>query len=124
MIKVLTPDNLTFNYAECEDLYNRCNNTLNDDEFADVIKRTKFYAFYIAQTMELIGCIYFYQIGRKLFMNGFAERHHHGINLECIKESIRWFKRNIYAKSTNKAAILCLLRCGFKKEKDLYVFRR
>lgn len=124
MIKVVTPKDLTFNYAECEDLYNSYKEQIQDDDFKDVIARTKFYSFYIAKTLELIGCLYFYEKGRKLFVNGFANRHHHLINVECLKESMRWFKRNIYAKANNKMSSLILLRCGFKKEKDLYIHRR
>ena len=124
MITVLTPNNLTFNYAECEELYNSCKDLVDDDSFDEVIKRTQFYAFYISKTKELIGCIYYYLIGRKLFVNAFAYRHHHELNLECLKESMRWYKRNIYARTKHKTAILCLLKCGFKKEKDLFVYRR
>ena len=124
MIRVITPKNLTFNYAECEELYDTYKDLIGDDDFEDVINRTDFYAFYISKTMELIGCIYYYKIGRKLFVNAFANRHHHELNLECLKESMRWYKRNIYAKTNHKTASLCLLKCGFKKEKDLYIHRR
>ena len=124
MIKVVTPDNFIFNFAECEELYSSCKDLIGDDDFYDVVKRTKFYAFYITRTKELIGCIYFYEVGRKLFVNAFANRHHHQLNLECFKESLKWFKRNIYAKSSHRTAIYCLLKCGFQKEKDLFVYRK
>lgn len=124
MLRVITPKDMTFNYTECEELYNEYKELIGDDDFKDVINRTRFYAFYISKTMELIGCIYYYEIGRKLFVNAFANRHHHELNLECLKESMRWFKRNIYAKTNHKTAILCLLKCGFKKENNLYVHRR
>lgn len=118
---------MLFNYAECEELYNSVKDEVGDDEFGEIINRTKFYAFYIARTKELLGCIYFYEIGRKLFINGFANRFHHQLNLECLKESMKWFKRNIYAKSKNKTAILCLLKCGFKRDKkdnNLFIRKR
>ena len=124
MIRVVTPKDMTFNYAECEDLYNLCKDQIQDGDFDEVINRTRFYAFYINRTQELLGCIYYYEIGRKLFVNGFANRHHHLINMECLKESMRWFKRNIYAKANNRMSAICLIRCGFKKEKDLYIHRR
>lgn len=126
MIKVINSKSIIFNYAECEELYNSCKDKINDDDFEDIIKRTLFFSFYIASTNELIGCIYFYTIGRKLFVNAFANRHHHLINLECLKESLKWFKRNVYAKSKEKTAIYCLRKCGFQydKKRDLYIHRR
>ena len=126
MIKVISSKSIIFNYAECEELYNTCKDKINDDDFEDVIKRTLFFSFYIASTNVLIGCIYYYLKGRKLFVNAFANRKHHLINLECFKESLKWFKRNIYATSNQKTAIYCLLKCGFKydKKQDLYIYRR
>lgn len=123
-IQILTPKDLTFNYAECEELYNSLKDKIEDGEFSEVIKRTLFYSFYIERTKELIGCIYFYLIGRKLFVNVFANRGHSELNLECFKESLTWFNRNIYARSKQKTAIYGMLKCGFKKEGNLFVYRR
>lgn len=125
MITVYTPEDKLFNYAEVEELYNSCKNDIEDGDFSDVIKRTRFYAFYIMQTRELLGCIYFFKKGRRLFVNAFAGRKHHLLNLECLKEALSWFKCNVYAYAQNKMSKLCVLRCGFKKLKDnLYVYRR
>lgn len=124
LISYFTPRSATFNYLECKELYDKYKDLIGDDDFEDVIKRTDFYAFYIDKTMELIGCIYYYIIDNKLFVNAFANRGHHELNLKCFKESLDWYNRDIYARTKHKTASLCLLRCGFKKENDLYVYRR
>lgn len=125
MITIIKPDSMLFNYAEVEELYNRCNEYIKDDNFEQVINNTDFYAFYITKTKELIGCIYFFFKGRKLYVNAFAERKHHLLNLECFKLSLSWWKRNIYANATQKTSRLCILRCGFEKVKDnLFVYKR
>lgn len=126
MITVRTPQDKLFNYAEVEELYNSCRDKLRDDEFEKVVNRTDFFAFYITQTSELLGCIYYYVKGRRRYVNVFAHRKHHLINLECLKESLKWYKTNIYAEIVNnKCSALGALRCGFKKVKNnLYVYRR
>ena len=126
MITVYTPKDRLFNYAEVEEMYNENKELLRDGDFEDVIKRTDFFAFYISQTRELIGCAYYFKRGRRRFVNVFAGRKHHLLNLECLKESLKWFKSNIYAEIIdNKCSAIGALRCGFKKVKDnLYVYRR
>lgn len=127
MIVVRTQKDKLFNYAECEELFNRYKDKLEEDgaTFREILKRTCFYSFYDIHTRELIGCIYYYKKGRKLYMSAFAERGHHKLNLECLKESFSWWKSNIYAYCKEKPAILCLLRCGFeKRSKNMYVLRR
>ena len=126
MIVVRTPKDELFNYAECEELYNRLNDRIGDDSFREVIDRTFFYAFYIWQTLELIGCIYYYRKDDMLFVNAFAERGHHLINIECFKQSLTFFpEEDVYATTTQKTAIMCIRKCGFEKiGKDLYVYRR
>ena len=125
MITVYTPQDPLFNYAEVEEMYNENKDKIGDGNFEDVIKRTQFYAFYITQTKELIGCAYYFKRGRRRFVNAFAGRKHHLLNLECFKESLKWFKSNIYAEINNKCSLLGALRCGFKKVKNnLYIYRR
>ena len=120
MIVVRTPKDKLFNYTEVEELYNECKNDLEDGDFSEVIKSTLFYSFYIWKTVELIGCVYFYCRGRKLYVNAFAKRGH-----QCFKESLKWFKRNIYADGLHKTSRLCLLKCGFKRVKNnLFVLKR
>lgn len=125
MITIRKPDDKLFNYAEVKELYERCNEYIKDDEFNDVINNTEFYAFYIAKTRELMGCIYYFWKGRRLFVNAFAERGHHLLNLECFKLTLSWWKVNVYANAIQKTSRLCVLKCGFEKVKDnLYVYRR
>ena len=125
MISVRQPLYKGFDSNACETLYNKLKNQIGDDDFNDVIKRTRFYSFYITSTWELIGCIYYYYKNNRLYVNAFAERNHHLLNLECFKESLKWFKEDVYAETTHKTATLCLLKCGFKKiNKNTFVYRR
>ena len=48
-----------------------------------LLTNTYFYAFYSEN--ELIGCIYLYNKDNKLFLNGFASRGHHELNMEAMK---------------------------------------
>ena len=50
---------------------------------------------------------------KKLFLNGFANRKMHLMNLECLKMSLNWFDCDIYATAQNKMSELCLKKCGF-----------
>ncbi len=126
MIYVRTSTDPLFNYAECEEMYNACKDKIQDGDFEDIVKNTMFYAFYITQTNELIGCIYYFLNGRKLMLNAFSGRKHHELNLECLKESMNWYKeRNIYANAIQPTSRLCLLRCGFERVKgNLFRYRR
>lgn len=125
MINVRIPQDQLFNYAECEELYNLHRKELKDNEFDEVINNSMFYAFHIALTGELIGCIYYYKKGKRTYVNAFANRGHHRLNLECFKKSLEWFTTNIYAEATEKTSRMCVLRCGFERIKDnLFVYRR
>lgn len=125
MIIIRTPNDTLFNYGECEELYNKCRDDLEDDEFRDVVHRTAFYSFIDWATGELIGCIYFYHIDGNLYVNAFANRGHHELNLECFKKSLSWWDCDVYARALHKTSRLCVLRAGFKRIKDnLFVYRR
>lgn len=125
MITVRTRYSDLFNYAECEELYNECKADLQGDDFSDIVYDTFFYSFYVWQTGELLGCIYFYQKDGKLFVNAFAKRGHHLLNIECLKESLKWFDCDIYAEALHRTSRLCVLRCGFERVKDnLFIYRR
>lgn len=127
MIVVRTPKDKLFNYTECEELYNRCKDKLEDDgaSFDEVLKRTCFYSFYDICSRKLIGCIYYFKKGKRLYVSAFAERGHHLANLECLQTSLNWWNCNIWSYCKEKPAILCLLRSGFKKHsKNMYVLRR
>lgn len=122
MITVRTLKDKFFDYKKVEKLYISCQNDLQDDDFKEVIERTLFYSFYITATNELIGCIYFHKKGKRLFVNAFARRKHHLLNLECFKESLKWFDCNIYAVGLHKTSRLCLLKSGFKRIKNNLFF--
>lgn len=122
MIKVFIPKDLNFNYKECKKLYKKYKNKLEDERnFSDIVKNTWFFSFF--NDNNFIGCIYFYRENDKLFVNAFAKRHTHLINLECFKMSFDWFNCDIYARSRQKTAILCLYKCGFKKI-DTNIYKR
>lgn len=125
MITIRTPKDKLFNYQECKELYDSCNDRIQDGDFDVVIRTTDFFAFYLTKTRELIGCIYYFKKGKRLFVNAFAHRGHHLLNLECFKYSLTWWKSNVYANAIQKTSRLCVMRCGFEKVKDnLYVYRR
>ena len=124
MIKVFIPTDRKFNYDECKKLFDKYSLSINENqEFKDIVKNTFFYAFYCDD--KLIGCIYYYIKDNKLFVNAFADRHTHLLNIECFKKTFDWFNCDIYAQTPYKTAILCLYRCGFKKIDDnLYKYER
>ena len=36
-----------------------------------------------------------------------------------------WFNCDIYAEAQNRASTICLLRCGFERDKDnIFVFKK
>lgn len=105
-------------------MYKKYQRVIRDDqEFRNVVKNTFFYSFF--DDKRLIGCIYYYYKNNKLYVNAFANRHTHEINIKYFKETFKWFSCDIYAETTYKTAILCLYKCGFKKIDDnLYKLER
>lgn len=124
MIKVYIPSDFGFNYKQCKKLYKKYQKQIGDDvDFRDVVKNTFFYSFFDDE--KHIGCIYYYEKDGKLFVNAFANRHTHEINITCLKMTFDWFNCDIYAKTAHKTAIFCLYKCGFKKIGDnLYKYER
>lgn len=124
MISVRIPTDKNFNFKECKKLFKKYKKELDDkDKFRNIVNNTFFYSFFY--DYQFIGCIYYYFKNDKLYVNAFAHRHTHLINLECFKLSLTWFNCDIYANSILKSSILCLLRCGFKKiGKNLYKYER
>lgn len=123
-MKVLIPTDKDFNYLECKKLFEDNQNLLEDNEkFDDVIQNTFFYSFFVGG--KHIGCIYYYEIDNKLYVNAVAYRGTHLINMECFKTSLSWWNCDIYARTHHKTAIYTILKCGFcKVAKDLYIYRR
>ncbi len=124
MIRVFIPNDYGFNYKQCKKLYKKYRHLINDNqEFRDIVKNTFFYSFF--DDDKFVGCLYFYEKNNKLYVNGFSHRHMHKQNLECLKMSLNWFNCDIFAETPHKTAVLCLLRCGFKKSSDnLYKYER
>lgn len=121
---ILTPNDPLFNYNECEKLYNSLKEDIGEVlSFDDLLIGIDFYSFY--ENDKFLGCIYYYPIGKALFVNAFANRHHHKLNLECFKKSLSFYPCNIFARSNKKTSILCLLKSGFKRiGKNLYKLER
>lgn len=124
MIKVYIPTDKEFNYKQCKRLYKKYRKKISDNsDFKDIVDNTFFYSFFDEE--DFLGCIYFYQKNDRLYVNAYATRHHHIKNIECLKMSLNWFNCDIYAQTSHKTAILCLLKCGFvRNNKDLFVYRR
>ena len=108
---------------ECQILYNSLQNKIKDtNSFEFICKNTFFYLF--ENDGNLIGAIYYFVDDGKLFLNAFAKRKMHKLCVECLKMSLNWFKGKIYAQAQNRASALCLLRAGFKREKEnVFVYK-
>lgn len=121
MIRVRIPKDKNFNFKQCKKLYKEHKKLIGDNQkFRDIVENTYFYSFF--DDNKHLGCIYYYLKNNKLFVNAFAYRHTHELNLECLKKTFDWFNCDIYAQTTHKTAILCLYKCGFRKVKDnLYI---
>ncbi len=127
MVKVLIPRDSEFCLYknECKNLYEKVQDKICDtNSFEFICANTFFYMF--LDDNKLIGAIYYFVDEEgKLFLNGFANRKMHKLNLECLKMSLDWFNTDIYAQSQNRASAFCLLRCGFKRSKEnLFVFKK
>ena len=125
MIKVLIPSNKEFLHFknECENLYKKCQDKIYDEKSFEFICNNTFFYMFVNDNKLIGGIYYFLDENNKLFLNGFANRKMHNINLECLKMSLDWFKGDIYAQAQNRASALCLLKCGFKRYfKNIFVY--
>ncbi len=120
MIEVLIPQNHDFaQYKnECKILYENLQDKIGDSQTFDFITNNTFFYLFLNDKKLIGGIYYFLDKDKKLFLNGFAKRKQHNLCLECLKMSLNWFKGRIYAEAQNRASALCLIRCGFKREKD------
>ena len=119
MINVWIPTQENFKKykQECQILYKSLQDKIKDtNSFEFICENTFFYLF--ENDGNLIGAIYYFVDDGKLFLNAFAKRKMHKLCLECLKMSLGWFKGEIYAQAQNRASALCLLRAGFKREKE------
>ena len=113
-------------YLEAKKMYEENQEKLEDfADFDDTIRNTLFFAF-TGDNNELLGLIYYYTLDDGLtYINGVAGKKHHLTNLRGLKWTLNGFNCDIYARSKQKPAILCLLRLGFKKiDKNLYKLER
>lgn len=127
MIRVLIPSDGEFYLYinDCKKLYEYNQAKIQDSNTFDFICNNTFFYMFVCD-IGLIGAIYYFiDEDGKLFLNGFANRKMHKLNLECLKMSLEWFDTDIYAQAQNRASALCLLRCGFKRLKEnVFVFRK
>lgn len=111
---VLTPKDNLFNYDEVKALHNKYKDLLEDRcSFDELLEKTHFFSFYVGK--KFIGCVYACEKDGKVFISGFSNRKTHKENIECLKKVINFYNCDIYAESTQRPAIICLLRAGFKK---------
>ena len=124
MIETRIPTDKKFNFKECKKMFNEVRGLVGDkDSFRNIVDNHHFFSFY--KDNKLLGCIYVYDKDNKLFLNGFAGRHHHAENMEAMKKDLSWYNCDIYAFSKRKTAIFCLYELGFKKiDKNLYIYER
>lgn len=122
-MRVLIPLNKDFDFKKCEKLYLLNQSLLNDESsFHEVIKNTFFYSFY--EGKELTLCVYYYEKGGKLWVNGYGIRKKHLYNKNCFIKSLSWFNCDIWAFTPHREVAFALLRCGFKKIKDnVYMYK-
>lgn len=119
-MQILIPSNPNFNYNQCKKLFEANQDLIEDYEnFDDVIKNTFFYSFMVND--RHIGCIYYYERDNRLYVNAFANRHTHLINLECFKMSLTWWNCDIYARTHHKTAIYAILKCYFIKIDEKFI---
>ena len=119
MIKVHIPSDIEFcKYKnECKELYEKVQNKICDSNTFEFICQNTFF-FLFENNGILIGAIYYFtDSDGKLFLNGYAKRKMHNLCIECLRMSLKWFSGQIYAEAQNRASALCLIKCGFKREK-------
>ena len=127
MIKViipLEPNFIKYKY-ELKILYETHQEKICDpNNFDFIVNNTLFYLFTTVSD-ELIGALYYFKDGNKLYFNGFGKRGYLTEKIECLKTSLDWFNCDIYAEAQNRASAFCLLRAGFKRVKDkLFVCKK
>ena len=127
MLKVLIPLNSDFCIfeQECRILYENSQSKIGDTNSFDFIRDNTFFFMFVNNSTFIGAIYYFIDEENKLFLNAFAKRKNHLINLKCLKMSLDWFDCDIYAQAQNRMSALCLRKCGFKKiGKNIYVFRK
>lgn len=120
MIRVFIPTNIEFGIFkdECRRMYENVQDKITDKNSFDFICKNTFFYMFVNEN-SLIGAIYYFVDEEdKLYLNGFANRKMHDLNLQCLKMSTEWFDCDIYAEAQNRMSALCLLKCGFVRYKS------
>ena len=112
-MNIITSADSEFNYEECEALYNKLSEFMNNTcGFKDIVLNSHFYSFY--EKERLLGCIYMNCENGDLFLNGFSVRKNHLKNMEAIKTVCSFYSCPVFAKTKNRTAEIVLKKCGFK----------
>ena len=125
MINVWIPVQKEFNRyrKECKNLYESVQDKITDPSSFEYICKNTFFFLFESEGKLIGGIYYFVREDGKLYLNGFAKRKMHNLCIKCLKMSLNWFKGRVYAEAQNRASALCLLKCGFEREKEnLFVF--
>lgn len=121
MIQIIRPNK--DNYLPLKHIFDQYKEQMDADEFGVVANCYNCMFFF--EDEDFIGCIYLYPRGNKVFVNAFATRGHHKLNLIILKAVLDTVKKDVYAEPLHKTSKLCVLRLGFKKFKDnIYIYRR
>ena len=120
MIRVLIPKDAEFLCYENEirSLYQNSQSQICDPNPFEFIRDNTFFYMFLDDDKLIGGIYYFVDEAGKLFLNGFANRKMFEQSLECLKLSTGWFDSDIYAEAQNRASALCLLKCGFTRQRE------
>lgn len=120
MIHIIRPNK--DNYLPLKHIFDRYKEQMDADEFGIVANCCNCMFFFSDE--DLIGCIYLYPKEDKVFVNAFATRGHHKLNLHILKAVLDTVNFDVYAEPLNKSSKLCILRLGFEKFKDnIYIYK-
>ncbi len=120
MIRVLIPADLEFCRYEKElkKLYEQSQDKICDSNSFEFVRDNTFFYMFLDDTNLIGGIYYFVDADGKLFLNGFSKRKMFEQNVACLRLSLGWFVCDIYAEAQNRASALCLLRCGFVRDRN------
>ena len=120
MIQIVRPNK--DNYLPLKYIFDQYKEQMNADEFSTVVNYYDCRFFFLDE--NLIGCIYLYPREDKIFVNAFATRGHHQLNLFILKTVLDIAGCDVYAEPIHKTSKLCVLRLGFEKFKDnIYIYK-
>lgn len=130
MLQLLVPKDFLFDFIECQKMFelNKDNLEINDS-FEYILQNSHFFA--LQDNEQLLGCIYFFQDKelenyckdnyfiaknkKMIFFNAFSARHCLQANLWTLKKVLNFYNEDIFALTSKKTAIYCLLKAKFKE---------